>query len=183
MLAGSNARTDFDMYKTILVATDGSEPARRAVERASDLAARYGARLVVVHVLLYGQPWEHIRDLVEAEHLAPENMPPVVGLSGTTAAIADDAKALQKLYRAIEAVGRTIVEAAARTARAKGVTEVSAIIEAGDPAERILSRVASEQADIVVVGSRGLGRLEGLILGSVSHKVSQLAQVPCITVK
>jgi nucleotide-binding universal stress UspA family protein len=41
-------------YKTILAATDGSEHARKAVELASDLAKKYEAKLILIHVLLSG---------------------------------------------------------------------------------------------------------------------------------
>jgi cytochrome c len=57
------------MLKTVLVATDGSDHARKASALAGDLADRYGARVVVVHVLLRGHLPEGLRRMAEVEHL------------------------------------------------------------------------------------------------------------------
>jgi nucleotide-binding universal stress UspA family protein len=45
----------------------------------------------------------------------------------------------------------------------------------GDPADAIISAARDRQADLIVVGSRGHGRLTGLLLGSVAQKVISLA--------
>jgi nucleotide-binding universal stress UspA family protein len=52
----------------------------------------------------------------------------------------------------------------------------------GDPAACILEAARNSQARFIVMGRRGLGRLAGLLIGSVSQKVSQLADCTCITV-
>ena len=57
------------------------------------------------------------------------------------------------------------------------------VVEEGDPVERILEAQKREQADLIVLGSRGLGNMKGLLLGSVSHKVAHLAECACLTVK
>ena len=173
------------MFKKILVATDGSQHAARAVDAASDLAARYDADLVVLHVLLHGQPLGEVRKLAEIEYGVefPPPPPPPAGLSGTGAAIVDDSKAIQALYRAIEVVGNKIVEQAAQVARDKGVRTVKPLIEDGDTVQWILTCAERENVDLIVMGSRGLGSLSGLLLGSNSHKVSQLAKCALLTVK
>lgn len=173
------------MFKKILVATDGSKHAARAVEAASDLAAKYDADLVVLHVLLHGQPSGEVRKLAEIEYgmeLPPRPLPPA-GLSGTGGAMVDDSKSIQALYRAIEAIGNKIVEQATQVARDKGVRTVKPLIEDGDTVQWILNCAERENVDLIVMGSRGLGSLTGLLLGSNSHKVSQLAQCALLTVK
>ena len=55
--------------------------------------------------------------------------------------------------------------------------------EYGDPAERILDCAKREHVDMIVMGTRGLSDLKGLLMGSVSHKVSHLADCACVTVK
>jgi len=55
------------MLKTILVSTDGSDHAGKAVAFASDLAAKYGAELIILHVLLRGHLPEELRRLVEVD--------------------------------------------------------------------------------------------------------------------
>ncbi len=62
-------------------------------------------------------------------------------------------------------------------------TEQSRSVLDGDPAERILEYAERESADCIVMGSRGLSDVRGLVLGSVSHKVSNRAVCTCIAVK
>ena len=57
------------------------------------------------------------------------------------------------------------------------------VVKQGDPAKCILAAIDEESADFVVMGSRGLSDLKGLLMGSVSHKVSHLAPCTCVTVK
>ena len=57
------------------------------------------------------------------------------------------------------------------------------VVAAGDPADTILARARREKADIIVLGSRGLGAIKELVLGSVSHDVAHKAKVPCLIVK
>ncbi|NIO42948.1 MAG: universal stress protein, partial [Burkholderiales bacterium] len=82
-----------------------------------------------------------------------------------------------------DAWGKQILEGAESTAREHGVQEVVTVLEEGDPVDRILECAKRENADLLVVGSRGLSNLKGLFLGSVSHKLSQLVGCTCITVK
>ena len=48
---------------------------------------------------------------------------------------------------------------------------------------KVLEAARKHEADIIVMGTRGLGGLEGLIMGSTAHKVSHLAPCTCITVR
>ena len=173
------------MFKKILVATDGSRHAAKAVETASDLAVKYGAELIVLHVLLHGRPLSEIRQLAEAEYdvRLPPAPPPPAGLSGTGAAMVDDSKTIQALYRAIGAIGDKIVQQANQAARDVGVAAVTSRVEDGDAVQRILDCAGREEVDLIVMGSRGLSGLSGLLLGSTSHKVSQLADCAVLTVR
>ena len=53
----------------------------------------------------------------------------------------------------------------------------------GSPAEAILDVAGTRQVDLIVMGSRGLGKLSGLLLGSQSQKVVQHAKCPVLIVK
>ena len=55
-------------------------------------------------------------------------------------------------------------------------------LEEGTPAELILSVAHEEQADLIIVGARGLGRVQELVLGSVSHRVLTHARCPVLIV-
>ncbi|MGE3477446.1 MAG: universal stress protein [Rhodospirillaceae bacterium] len=56
-------------------------------------------------------------------------------------------------------------------------------VQTGDPAECIIAFAKKSKCTEIVMGSRGLGRLSGLLLGSVVTKVVQLSQIPVVVVK
>ncbi|GAB4262629.1 MAG: universal stress protein [Deferrisomatales bacterium] len=66
--------------------------------------------------------------------------------------------------------------------REAGVPVEERLLE-GDPAKNILTVAAVEGCDLIVMGSRGLSDLEGLLLGSVSHKVLSSAPCPVLIVR
>jgi nucleotide-binding universal stress UspA family protein len=146
--------------KTILVAVDGSTQAVMATEIAADLAQCSGAKLVILHVVtpIFGGEREELAELGRMEHLERTE------------------------YEMLQERGRTIVESAKLSARRKGVTNVEPIVEVGDPAGVIVKLSRARSADLVVVGRRGRGTLAGLLLGSVSNKIVQLADAPCLVV-
>jgi nucleotide-binding universal stress UspA family protein len=74
------------------------------------------------------------------------------------------------------------IEATGLKTRAKFL-EADTYVETGDPAECIIAFAKKSKCSEIVMGSRGLGRLSGLLLGSVVAKVVQLAEVPVVAVK
>jgi len=173
------------MFKSIMVAVDGSDHARKAVEMASDLAKLHGAKLEIFHVVNFQVP-ENLGHMVEVEHLVepedprgsnPPNVPAEV------AAALHPGPSAEHRWRVANAVGEQILNSARETAREHGVKDIHTDSGSGDPAHRILDHAKRCKADALVLGSRGLGELKGLMLGSVSHKVLQLAECTCIAVK
>jgi nucleotide-binding universal stress UspA family protein len=77
--------------------------------------------------------------------------------------------------------GEELLTNARRQALDHGARAVDTLAEPGDPAEVILSHAA--KSDMVVMGRRGLGPVKTLLQGSVSQKVSQLADTVCATIK
>ena len=148
------------MTKTILAATDGSDHAERAVEVATAIADIYDAKLVLVHVL---------PDVVN-EHL-PEHLEKVVEFERLD------------VGEALNAVGESIIHQAQEKARKQGVKDIEIVLTTGSPAKEILETAGRLNVDFIVMGSQGRDDLEGLLMGSVSHKVSHLAKQTCITVK
>ncbi|RDD62245.1 universal stress protein [Ferruginivarius sediminum] len=172
-------------FKKILVATDGSANAQRALNVGIDLARQYGAELIVMHAIMGGPMPEGLLQWARAEHLVetpPEPSPaediPAYGRLGT---ITHD-RLMRVPYQARLAVARAIVEDAGDHAKKAGVAKVTPVIEDGDATEVIDHVVKSEAADLVVLGTRGLGTLKGLMVGSVSHKVVGLGHCPCVVV-
>ena len=63
------------------------------------------------------------------------------------------------------------------------MNEVCAKVVQGDPAEMIINYTREKGVDMIVLGSRGLGQIRGVFLGSVSSKVCHAADCTCVTVK
>ncbi len=176
------------MLETILVATDGSRGASDAVEMASYLAGTSGAKLIVLHVYPH-EASEELRRMAESEHLVePATGPGPTPFSGgaphvSTGGSARWQRRAEMSRDVIEVIGRQILGRAENLAKTKGVKQVRTVAEDGDPARAILDCATREKADLIVMGRRGLSDLAGLLMGSVSHKVSHLADCACLTVK
>ena len=174
------------MIKTIVVPTDGSEHANKAIQLAGDIAEKYGARLVLLHVLLRGGMSSELQHMAEVEHLADREVGPMPFAANVPAAAArmlQEVRSDRTPRLVYEKVGRLILEAAEKTAREKGAKQIKTELGDGDPAREILDCAEREGANLIVMGSRGLGDIKGLLMGSVSHKVAQLAPCTCVTVK
>ena len=68
------------MIKTILVPTDGSDHANKATTLAADIAEKYGARLVLLHVMSRGPLPEAWRHMAEVEHVVEPAAPSMAGI-------------------------------------------------------------------------------------------------------
>lgn len=163
--------------KDILVATDGSPHARRAVEKAASLSAALGATLTVLHVQDRHALRQSERDFVEVEYADK--------IADYTAALPEDIRAqymrtdpremLRRFDTQSEMLRQIVADAvlaeAKDRARKAGAKTVKAMSVSGDPAQEIVLVGKDLKADLVVMGRRGLGGLAEVLLGSVSHKV------------
>jgi len=174
------------MIERVIIATDGSEHAKKAVALGSDLAAKYGAEVVLVHVLLRDHLSDAMRHLAEVEYHADGK-----SLSEAISAIPDARFPLAQLLPkdavsptdALAAVADFVLSTAERIAREHGVTKVSRRTEDGNPASRILELAEELNADMIVTGARGLSDLKALMVGSVSHRLTNTAPMTCVTVR
>jgi nucleotide-binding universal stress UspA family protein len=139
------------VFAAIVVGTDGSETARKAVDAAAGLARLTGARLELVSAY---EPVPSERLRAEARQVPAD---------------------LQWLVNPREDVDATLSEAAERVAEA-GVESRSWARE-GDPADAILDVAEELAADLIVVGNKGMTGAKRFLLGSVPNKVSHHA--PC----
>lgn len=174
------------MFKSIVVAFDGSAHASRALEAAAKLAAREQSLLGIVYVIdadHMNLPVE-IRKMGEIEHIIEpmpsllldfENAPP--NLAHNLARSSVDSQ------RAMLQYADFLVGQARKQAIGYGATEVEARVVTGDPAEGVVDFASERKADLIVCGSRGLGGMKKLLLGSTSHKIAQLAECSCLTIK
>ena len=147
------------MIKNIIVATDGSAAANRAVDLAADMAAQYECSLSILNV---------VRDM----QLPPE----LVRMAKVEKLSLRDADLLKFL-------ADKVLNKAAERAKKKGATSVRTAVGEGDPATVIIRQAKRRKADIIVMGTRGLGKIKETFLGSVSRKVCNLSQMNCLTVK
>lgn len=77
---------------------------------------------------------------------------------------------------------KKVLDQAKAVAVQAGADIIEVKASAGDAAATILAQAGRVKADIIVMGRRGLGGLKGLLVGSVSSKVSSLAACTCVTV-
>jgi len=175
--------------KTIVVAIDGSDHANKAFDLAADLAATNTAKLIVLHVLPDAPLSEEERHLAAVEYhtdiLGTLNTDALLDVRGDPRAVAG---LLVQQYgdatrRMRNVLGNSLMEKARANAKTKEVETIETMIEEGNPTARILKIAKDNSADMIVLGSRGISDLKGLMMGSVSHKVSQMAECTCITVK
>lgn len=158
--------------RNILVPVDGSPEADKAVGFAADLAARFDAGLHLLHVHLIGHVPDEIRKLSD---LPGEERP------GLSVGAAHAAPGLPR--EVTEDIGRKLLERSRETAAAAGVGKVEAVAVDGPVTATILEQARERKADMIVMGARGLGSLEGILIGSTSHKIQQLAECTVVTVK
>jgi nucleotide-binding universal stress UspA family protein len=126
----------------VLVAVDGSENSQRAFEFALDYADKFGYGLTLVNV----------------------------SESSAAAAFAGDgmASVARDLRRLHEGILEKAVDHAKNT---HPTVAVSTVLRVGDPATEIVAAANEGNFDVVVIGHRGLGKVKGMILGSISEKV------------
>jgi nucleotide-binding universal stress UspA family protein len=139
--------------KRILVAVDGSDPARRATLRAADLAAKLGCGLTIVHVL------------------------PPPPIFSEPAVLPDMAELERRVYEK----GRSLLDEAAAQAARPGLP-VDTQLLSGPPGEVIADAAQSEEVDFVVVGSRGRTLVGSMLLGGTSHRLIHICKKPILVV-
>jgi nucleotide-binding universal stress UspA family protein len=139
------------MFSSIVVGTDGSQTAQRAVKEAAELARQTGAELQLVSAY---EPVPQSRLRTEQME-APDDIAHTVGPREDVDAI---------LREAAEEVKDTGVQ-------------VRTFARQGEPADAILDVAEEENADLIIVGNKGMTGAKRFLLGSVPNKVSHHA--PC----
>jgi nucleotide-binding universal stress UspA family protein len=141
----------------ILVATDGSESANRAVGVAARLAQQNHAELNILHVINpQNLPMNQATDYAKWEHVT--------------------------LGEVLNTFAEEKLTAARKQAEALGAPSITTACPYGDIAETIINAAQSDLIDMIVVGKRGLSRLSGLVVGSVSQKIVSIASCPVVVV-
>jgi len=142
------------LYRKILIATDGSESARKAADSAIELARLSGAKIYAVYVI--------DRSIYSS--------------------VPEDLEWEEAMYAQFRELGEEAVSYVEKTARDAGLQVEPTLLE-GHPAEEILSFAEKQDADMIVVGSLGKTDVERFLLGSVSEKVVRNAKIPVLVVR
>ena len=144
-----------DIFPTrILLATDGSEDAALATRAAADLSSTTGSELYVVHA------WEFT---------APYSAYP--------------GEILKNYRRSNEQAAQELLTRQVARIEEMGGTVTGALLRQGPPIDEILSFAEELQPGLVVIGSRGLGSVGSLLVGSVSEGVVHHAPCPVLIVR
>lgn len=175
------------MFKNILLATDGSPHAERAANIAADIAATYGATLTIIHTSSLSLSLEDILGAPQAKRFSENARNDIEKMRGIidSVSMSDDlmVTSIPAPQSAIKELSAEILNDAEQISRNKNVQGIVRVSAMGDPAHEILNQTEKSNIDLIVMGTRGLSNISGLVLGSVSHKIIHLAQCPCLTVK
>jgi len=147
------------MINKILVATDASVASARAVSFAARLSVMHEAELLILNVIRDMQLPSELRDLPEFENFFNTR---------------------EDLMR--QAAERILGEAK-KQARKDGARNVQTAIGSGDPATSVAGFARRRKIDLIVVGTRGLSKLQASAMGSVSRKLLDLTDVNCLVVR
>jgi nucleotide-binding universal stress UspA family protein len=142
------------LFHKILVATDFSEGAHRALQHGAGLAKAFDAPLVLLHAF---------------------DLPPLYTPEG---AVLAQPRQLAEIRTGL----REQLERFALTARELGVREVEAVLAEGRAWSEIVGAATELRCDLIVMGTQGRGGFAHLLLGSVAEKVVRKAPCPVLTV-
>lgn len=140
--------------RKILVAYDGSAHSKAALNWAIDLSLISAAEVVIVKV--FGE--SSLYDMAEP---------------GASVLVA-----LEEIRRE----DQRLIDEAVVLGKTRGKNVKGEVLE-GDVAGEILSYAKQNQVDMIIIGAKGHGRLEKLLIGSVARKLVSLAHVPVMVVK
>jgi nucleotide-binding universal stress UspA family protein len=129
------------LFTNILVPVDGSDNSYRALDAALLFSEKLGSNITVVHVM----------EQVPITHIGSE-------------------KLLSEFLEAYKKENQDILSKCSEIATQKGLT-IKTLLLQGNPASVILDYSKQEKFDLLIMGSRGMGKFKELILGSVSSKI------------
>jgi len=153
------------MYKKILIAFDGSEASKHALDQGISIANLASAEVFIISVV-------------------PRVMMPVFpdeGFGAAPVTAAQDMTEYQEKMRDIYA--KSLKEAEDDIEKNYPDLKVTSELMEGRPSSTIVEEAEKKDAELIVIGSRGLGGITGWILGSTSRRVVESCKVPILVVK
>lgn len=174
------------MFKSIVVGFDGSKHSSKALQIGATLAALEQTELGIIFII--DDAHMHIPDAMrkmgEIEHVIAPMSKVELNLENAPATMINSlAQANADSMDAMFHYSDFLVGQAKKLARHYGAENIETSVVAGNPAEEIVEFAQQREADLIVTGSRGFGKLKSLVLGSTSNRVAQLAKCSCLTVR
>jgi nucleotide-binding universal stress UspA family protein len=157
------------LIKKILVALDGSEQANKALDFALGLAETYSAELMLLNVYQPVAPFFYFPSEIGAPPMAPPMATPI--------ATAEFLKELKAQHE------KVLSEALKKANRDNPNLKVTTMLSEGRPSNKIIEVANEGKFDLIVMGSRGMGRIKEIFLGSVSDRVADEAKCSVLIVK
>lgn len=154
------------LFDRVLVPIDGSRHAHAALQTALDLAEIHGSELEILHVTSYSGEYEQPEPGGDSEE--PSSPPEWID------------EYMAKLRENDE---KMLSQALEEAEKLHPGLKIASRLRWGRPGKAIVSEAEEGDFDLVVIGSRGLGGLAGLVLGSVSQHVVNESKVPVLVVK
>ncbi|HYB90090.1 MAG TPA: universal stress protein [Candidatus Binataceae bacterium] len=144
----------------IIAATDFSEDSALALNYAEDLAQKFGAEIVLLHV---DQP------------LAPVMISPEIGP-------AMDVGAMSRIAEEQRLIAQRELDKIVQRLRDSGL-KARSLLKVGAPFLEILRAAVGENADLIVMGTHGRTGLAHVLMGSVAERVVQKSPIPVLTIR
>ncbi|MCM1987612.1 MULTISPECIES: universal stress protein [Methanococcoides] len=142
-----------ELYKKVMVATDGSEQNKKAISYGIEFAKLSGAKLYVVYVV---------------DTAAFASIPMDAGW--------------EMMYELLETEGKDASDRVVELGEAQGLEIESAVLE-GHPSNEIIEFAEGNDIDMIVIGTLGKSGLDRFLLGSVAEKVTRNSKVPVLVVR
>ncbi len=145
---------------------DGSRQSAKALMWAIDVAAKYGAAILILRVVTFS--------MLEIAWKTPNTGGPLIKKNYLNEAEQRDKKTMAGI--------RKYLNANVRKATSKGV-EASFSVMVGDPSESIKAYSRKEKVDLIVMNTRGKGWLRRAILGSVTDDIIRNSEIPVLIIR
>ena len=155
------------MFEKIRVPLDGSEHSLKALNKALQIAKKFGGKVTLVNV--YSLSMQPI--------LLPE--PTVTGVPTLPVLTAAE---VTKIAESARSIGKRILDDGAEKAEAEGVKAEKKLVE-GHAVQEIVKLAKEGDFDLIVIGARGLSKIREILLGSVSDAVIHHAACPVLVIK
>jgi nucleotide-binding universal stress UspA family protein len=141
-------------YRTVVVGTDGSDSSLKAVDKAGQIAAGSGAKVIVATAYFPQSEDQRAADVLKDEGYKMSGNAPIYA----------------------------ILREAKDRAQAAGATEVEEKAVVGAPVDALVDLAEEAQADLLVVGNVGLSTIAGRLLGSVPANVARRSKTDVLIV-